>query len=634
MATVYKAYDTRLERDVAVKLLRTDQFAPAMLERILKRFEREAKSLARLSHPNIVHINDYGEQDGVPYLVMEYLPGGTLKSKMAKPMPWQEAVQLVVPIAQALRYAHDNKIIHRDIKPSNILLTQNGQPMLTDFGIAKLLEREEIATLTATGFGVGTPGYMSPEQWTGQSTPQSDIYSLGVVLYELVTGRKPYAADTPAAILLKQANEPLPLPSLYARELPQSVESLLIKALDKDPAYRFVDMNAVIVALEKLLLVQVKAEPPLIKKIVVNEKPKGGETISNPIPKKAVFKTVLNKPKQISGFSLKVTTIIFGAVMIIIAIGGVIFLNENFLTEPLPSAINTIFPTSTIQISLTVKSSLASPTLNLPTLTPTIVSDITTVPTLVLGAIQVSAIDGMTLHYIPDGTFTMGDTAEHASLECQRTGPPPDGCDLDRFTNEEPIHQVYLDAFWMDETEVTNAMYKLCVKTGTCKPPDTLDYYSNSQFNNWPVVFLTWDSANTYCQWAQRRLPTEAEWEKAARGTDGRTYPWGETVGKQYANYNLSVGDSTDVGSYELGKSPYGLYDMAGNVWEIVADWYSENYYASLSENVSNPQGPTSGDGRVAKGGSSLYNDIRSASRGGVRSSVDIGFRCAMDAKP
>jgi len=250
MAIVYKAYDIRLERDVAVKVIRVDQFAPAVLERILKRFEREAKALARLTHPNIVNVIDYGEYEGAPYLVMEYLPGGTLKQRLGHPMPWQEAVRILLPIAQALTYAHEHNIVHRDVKPSNILLTESGQPMLTDFGIAKILESEETATLTGTGIGVGTPEYMAPEQWTGQAGPQSDIYSLGVVFYELVTGRKPYVADTPAAILLKQANEPLPLPRQFAPGLPEAVERVLFKALAKKPEDRYASMDAFAAALE------------------------------------------------------------------------------------------------------------------------------------------------------------------------------------------------------------------------------------------------------------------------------------------------------------------------------------------------------------------------------------------------
>jgi serine/threonine protein kinase len=253
MAIVYKAYDSRLDRHVAIKFIRRDAFAPNQLEHILKRFDREAKALARLSHPNIVGVIDYGEYEGAPYLVMEYLPGGTLKGRLGKPIPWQDALRTLLPVSEALGYAHEHNIIHRDIKPSNILMTEKGQPMLTDFGIAKILETEEIVTLTGSGVGVGTPEYMAPEQWTGKTTLQSDIYSLGVVFYEMVTGRKPYVADTPAAILLKQATDPLPRPTAYVPDLPEGVERILLKALAKNARDRYADMPALIGALEGLL---------------------------------------------------------------------------------------------------------------------------------------------------------------------------------------------------------------------------------------------------------------------------------------------------------------------------------------------------------------------------------------------
>jgi endo-alpha-1,4-polygalactosaminidase (GH114 family)/tRNA A-37 threonylcarbamoyl transferase component Bud32 len=256
MATVYKVYDTRLERDVAIKIIRTGAFPPEQLEHFLKRFDREAKALARLTHPNIVSVIDYGEFEGAPFLVMTYLPGGTLKPQMGKSMSWREAVKLLLPIAEALDYAHSQNIIHRDIKPSNVLLTQRGQPMLSDFGIAKILESEETAALTGTGVGIGTPEYMAPEQWIGQAGPLSDLYSLGVVLYELVTGRKPYTADTPAAILLKQMNDPLPRPKQFATDLPEELEKVLFKALAKKPEDRFQSMSEFAAALEKLMLGQ------------------------------------------------------------------------------------------------------------------------------------------------------------------------------------------------------------------------------------------------------------------------------------------------------------------------------------------------------------------------------------------
>jgi len=242
MAVVYKAFDTRLERNVAIKVILPQK---QHTEKFIKRFEREAKALAQLSHPNIVKVIDYGEQDGIPFLVMEYIPGGTLKKKLAgKPMPWRDAVKILIPIARALGYAHQQKIVHRDVKPSNILITGSGEPMLSDFGIAKILEVEETLDLTGTGVGVGTPEYMSPEQAQGKTVDaRSDVYSLGVVLYEMVTGRKPYQADTPYAVVIKHVNEPLPNPKQYSINLPGGIENILYKSLAKDIQNRYKSME-------------------------------------------------------------------------------------------------------------------------------------------------------------------------------------------------------------------------------------------------------------------------------------------------------------------------------------------------------------------------------------------------------
>lgn len=253
MAVVYKAYDTRLETDVAVKVIRTEKLNDETRDRTLKRFEREAKALARLTHPNIVKVTDYGEYEGKPYLVMPYLQAGTLKQRLGKFMSWQEALRLLIPIANALQYAHQLNIIHRDVKASNILITESGQPVISDFGVAKILTVEDTTDLTGTGLGIGTPEYMAPEQWIGTTSPKSDQYSLGVVLYEMLTGRKPYTAETPAAVLLKQATEPLPRPRQFAKNLPEKVERLLIKALARNPDDRYKDMGAFVAAMDAAL---------------------------------------------------------------------------------------------------------------------------------------------------------------------------------------------------------------------------------------------------------------------------------------------------------------------------------------------------------------------------------------------
>ncbi len=265
MATVFKAYDTRLEREVAIKVIRRDAFPVEQHELILKRFEREAKALAKLNHPNIVGAIDYGEYEDSPYLVMPYFPGGTLKARLmqqpGQSISWQEAAEIILPIARALQFAHEQNIIHRDIKASNILLTLSGEPMLSDFGIAKILDNADTSALTGSGAAIGTPEYMAPEQWTGKTSPQSDMYSLGVVFYEMVTGRKPFIADTPAAILLKQVNEGFPLPSQFAPDLPQAVENILLKTLAKNPEDRYADMAAFVKALTGLLVKEGEISP-------------------------------------------------------------------------------------------------------------------------------------------------------------------------------------------------------------------------------------------------------------------------------------------------------------------------------------------------------------------------------------
>jgi formylglycine-generating enzyme required for sulfatase activity len=197
-----------------------------------------------------------------------------------------------------------------------------------------------------------------------------------------------------------------------------------------------------------------------------------------------------------------------------------------------------------------------------------------------------------------------------------------------------------LKAFWIDQTEVTNAMYAKCVADGgACQEPTNTSsythssYYGNSEFDNYPVLYVDWNMANTYCSWAERRLPTEAEWEKAARGTDARTYPWGEGIDCDKANYNGScVGDTSPVKSYPNGVSPYEAYDMAGNVWEWVSDWYGETYYQSSP--LSNPLGPA-GTYRVLRGGSWNVSDsnVRSAFRYRYDPTItddSLGFRCSL----
>jgi serine/threonine-protein kinase len=227
----------------------------------------------------------------------------------------------------------------------------------------------------------------------------------------------------------------------------------------------------------------------------------------------------------------------------------------------------------------------------------------------------------MALIFIPAGPFPMGSDQ----------GDP----------DEKPVHIVTLSDYWIDQTEVTNAMYARCVQAGVCQPPRKTasatrsDYYDNTLYANYPMLQVKWEMASRYCAWARRRLPSEAEWEKAARGPDGRTYPWGEAApDATRLNFNNLLGDTAPVASYPLtGASPYAIHDLAGNAWEWVNDYYDPNYYQASP--ASNPPGPTQGSTRILRGGS--WNNygyyVRAASRSAAApddlDGTGYGFRCA-----
>jgi formylglycine-generating enzyme required for sulfatase activity len=301
------------------------------------------------------------------------------------------------------------------------------------------------------------------------------------------------------------------------------------------------------------------------------------------------------------------------------------------LTSCTATEVPVIKPTSTTHPTNTPPVVVSTPTLE--AMIPTVAQT----PTEEFVNQRVSSIDGMPQIYIPAGTFRMG------------------GMDVRRAPNEIPEHDVTIAAFWMDQLEVTNAMYALCVGAGGCTPPQNFksqrrpEYFSDPEFNDYPVVYVTWGQAKAYCEWAGRRLPTEAEWERAGRGDDFRTFPWGEDKASGLlANFNMLVGDTSRVGTYPAGASPFGVLDMAGNVAEWVNDFYSFDY-STMLENTLNPTGleTSSNFNRVVRGGSlgDAEINIRVAKRSSVLgsnlnagpessaylgdSSPRIGFRCA-----
>jgi serine/threonine protein kinase/formylglycine-generating enzyme required for sulfatase activity len=657
MAAVYVAQDNHLNREVAIKVILPGYDHS---ELFLKRFDREARSAARLTHPNVIKVIDYGVAEGLPYLVMEYVSEGSLKDRLGAAIPWKEAFRQLIPVARALAYAHSQGIVHRDLKPANILVTRSGDLVLTDFGIAKTLNAENLTQLTATGVSMGTPAYMAPEQGMGEKIdPRVDIYSFGVVLYEMITGRPPFEGETPVSVMMKHLIEPPPKPSRLVPDLPPAVEQALMKALEKKPEDRYQEMDDFVAILENLLrsstvpLNQVGAndektflvEPPNSQQDGKNDQKTALEELPNLRPdRKRVFLGV---------------AVVMLCGLLLGGLYGLGSLAKNLLATEAPVAL-VDFPVET------PTPALAGPGADTPTSTPprpantspatltetetspptaqaetAITLPPTDIPTPGRGSTMVSEIDGMRLVFIPAGEFLMGSSAEDALAE----------------EDEKPQHIVYLDAYWIDQTEVTNAMFQRFVRESghlTQAEEQGWSYVYNGSwqrveganwqhpggpgsslegFEDYPVVHVSWADAQAYCRWAGRRLPTEAEWEKAARGTEGALYPGGNQISCNTAQYVVCEGQSLPVGSKPAGISPFGAFDMAGNVWEWVADWYDQAYYVGVR--TLNPQGPDTGEMKVQRGGSWRLNEkyARSANRSPIdpkETWQSDGFRCAL----
>ena len=336
MATVYRAYQESLNRHVAVKVL-AGQLAHDGDFR--QRFEREAKAVAQLDHPNILPIYDYGEdqQRDVVYFVTQLVEGGTLSQRMGQPLPIAEAVRIASGVAQALDCAHHHGIIHRDVKPSNILLTEDGRPLLSDFGIARIVQETH---LTRTGTSLGTPQYMSPEQAKGEPLDfRADIYSLAVVLYEMLVGRPPFQADTDIAVLHQQVYEPPPPPRQLRSDIPRRLEKVILKALAKDPAKRYPTAGAMAQALERALPSRVsplqrrpapvtpaygaKVEPATI----IQQRGAGTASRVAPQPQRRVGRFLWRMTKWISG-KVAAAVVILALVAAVLLIGGAFTLSS------------------------------------------------------------------------------------------------------------------------------------------------------------------------------------------------------------------------------------------------------------------------------------------------------------------
>jgi formylglycine-generating enzyme required for sulfatase activity len=478
MSHVYRSKDTVIGRTVAVKILTE---AGCNDPEVKARFLAEARMAGNIAHDNILHIYDYGEDElHRPFIVMEFLRGEDLRHAIRNQHTGdlKDKLKIALQLAQALQYVHTQKIIHRDIKPENVHLTPNGVVKLMDFGIAKT----EGLQMTRAGYVLGTPYYMSPEQVTGQNiTEQVDVYSFGVLLFELLAGVKPITGDTVERIFYSILNEPLNLEPVCQAGVPQSVCDLIVKCTAKDPAQRPQGFAPIITELENLI---------------------AGLTAPTMVME-AAAPVVAPAPPSRPAWLIPVA-----AVVLLAAVAGCYFA----LRPKGPS----------------LPQSIATPT------------------------------GEMVL--VPAGPFLFGKDKEAATP---------------------------LPAFYIDKTEVSNAAYASFCNATQRKVPEKF-----SDDPKLPVVNVSILDAQAFAKWAGKRLPTAREWEKAARGTDGRIYPWGNE--QDSARANVDTHQLRPVTDFATGASAFGALNLVGNVWEFVEQLSTPSAQAvdHFRESMTPPPGP------------------------------------------
>jgi len=662
--------DLGVQRAVKVAHRNMPGFASSRFEEAFDRFRQEAQIGARLKHENLIQVFDFYDGEDSLHLVMEYATGGSLedriqsKQKQEEQFSVEETLQILIDVSSGLAVLHDkrNPIVHRDLKPSNILFDENGKAKIADLGLAQvpanLTQRSRLGSLALSH--PGTPAYMSPEQESSAAMLRqtSDIYTLGVIAFEILTGVN-YNMVRPGTRLTE-----------YRTDVEKEVNNLISEMLQEEPRKRPWDGGELLVRLQKLDHARKvekdrqaeqkrreeeqrqererreREEDELRKEQAVRQKqeeearrswlekeekepakqPENRTEVNNKAEQSSPY-LPKSEPKWKAIFSDKRRNYFMVGVMIV----GIIWI--LVANNPPKTGIST--PIAAIGQETTVSSNQETKieSTNTPTntvavqLSATKIITKTITPTkdqaLGIGSTKISEKDGTEMVYVPAGSFLMGSESS------------------DAYSDEGPEHEVYLDGYWIDKYEVTNRQYAQCVAVGNCTTPANTSsntrgsYYSNATYDDYPVIYVSWYDAQDYCHWAGRELPTEAQWEKATRGTDDRIYPWGnEPPNSTLSNYYGIKGDTTAVGSYPKGVSPYGAMDMAGNVWEWVKDWYSVGYYSVSPAN--NPPGPTTGEYKVIRGGGvnksagSLRTAYRSHNNPDNRNGGDIGFRCVL----
>lgn len=574
----YRAWDVNARQDVAIKEYRDPT------PETQKLFRQEARRLSKLAHPQLPAVLDHFALDDVgQYLVTAYVDGVDVQALLGQygRFPSDLIIQWLQAACHPLAYLHQHKQLHLDVKPANIRITPTGEVFLVDSGLPGL------------GIRPHTEGYGAPEQQAQtEANTTSDIYSLGATLYTLLTGK------TPPTALSRQSG----LADLKpAREVNPDIEPYLSivagRAMSLRPDTRYESVIEFAKALER--------------------------PIGNPAPEQELRRTpdvpVFAPPprfptrtrKQIEQRTIIGLLGLLGIVLLL-ALGLTL---SNFGQPEVDEAAATATSESALVAALTA----IAPT-------PTPIPPPTEPPTPAPAPFLTKT--GSRMLYVADGIFRIGDDEGEA--------------------DERPSNLIKLDAFYMDETEVTNAQYAQCVDAGVCDAPERLvaafyldGYYGNPSFNDYPVVNVNWYDAQTFCEWREARLPSEAEWEKAASFEPTQSlkfrFPWGDVFDGAMLNYaptDDGYRGPAPVGSYANGRSPVGLYDMAGNVMEWVADWYNSRTYRDMTD--TNPLGPAEGQFKVIRGGSWL-SDAEEDLATITRTSFDplvardhLGFRCAM----
>jgi len=529
MSHVYMARDERLGRKVVVKLLRPELAASISAER----FEREILLAASLQHANIVPLLHAGDAGGLPYFTMPFVEGESLRARLASgPLSISEAISVLRDVVGALSYAHGRGVVHRDIKPDNVLLS-SGIAVVTDFGIAKALSASRTdsggATLTEQGIAIGTPAYMSPEQVAGDSSVdhRTDIYAVGCMAYEMLTGRTPFHGRPSSTTLAAHVLEP-PLPLTHWRaDVPAPLADLVTSCLAKNVRDRPQSASDIGAVLDRI---------------------SSGNMSALPLSSSADTRPA------------KTRLMLYGLGIVAVGVLAVV--------------------SATTQLFRAGRDGLR-------------VADAT-------------VDSGMVL--VPMGTYVIGSSS----------GP----------LASRPPHAVRLNAFGIDRQEVTISDYQRFVEAGLAQAT-----WESNASPRLPVMGVLQAEAASYCAWKHAdggRLPTEEEWEAAARGTGERAYPWGNSWDSTAANVASPDGRPVAVGSFPRGRTPEGMEDMIGNVWE----WTSSPF--TPYDGVASDTGLY-----VIRGGAhnSLVEVATAYYRGRARAVsprshlAATGFRCAMSAR-